>query len=101
MDKHNLDSLVVKNEDGTYAGIVSIDEIASSKKSVEATIEGLVRKENCVCYVDENAQECYDRMIASGDRFVVVLNLDDTIAGIVTKTSMVKAMADVLWGEAL
>jgi len=99
MDKHNIDSLVVKNEDDTYAGIVSIDGITSSRKSVSATIEALVTKENCMCYVDEDAQACFDKLVASGDKFVVVLNPDDTVAGLVTKTSMAKAMADVLWGE--
>lgn len=99
MASHDIDSLLVKNEDNTYAGTVSIDQITGSGKSV-TTIASLTTNQNCVSYVDDDAQECFEKLIASGDRYMVVLNPDKTIAGIVTKTSMAKAMADVLWGEA-
>lgn len=99
MASQDYDSLLVINEDTTYAGTVSIDQITGSGKSV-STIASLTSNHNCVSYVDDGAQECFEKLVASGDRYMVVLNPDDTIAGIITKTSMAKAMADVLWGEA-
>lgn len=99
MARHDIDLLIVKNEDDTYAGIVSIDALRRSKNTV-STIEGLIAQENCVSNIDEDAQACFEKLEASGDHFVVVLNPDNTVAGIVTKTSMARAMADVLWGEA-
>ena len=41
---------------------------------------------------------CFDQLIESGSSYLVVLNPDQTVAGIVTKTSMASAMADQLWG---
>ena len=40
-----------------------------------------------------------DYLLDSGANYVVVLNADDTIAGIVTKTSVARSVAENLWGE--
>ena len=40
-----------------------------------------------------------DYLLDSGASYVVVLNADDTIAGIVTKTSVARSVADNLWGD--
>ena len=40
-----------------------------------------------------------DYLLESGDDYVVVLNANDTIAGIVTKTSVAKSVATTLWGD--
>lgn len=100
MARRDVDSLLVKNQDGTYAGTVSIKSINHAKKQGRdiKTIEPLIYKENIYSYIDEDAQECFDKLLQSDDNYVVVLNHDDTIAGIVTKTSMAKALADVVWG---
>jgi len=98
MARHHVDTLLVMNEDQTYAGTISIDDIKKYGKPGE-NIEGLISKTNCVSYVNEDARECFDKLVTSGDDYVVVLNNDDTIAGIVTKTSMAKALADALWGD--
>ena len=49
--------------------------------------------------VGDNAKECFDYLLDSGANYVVVLNEDDTIAGIVTKTSVARSVAQNLWGE--
>ena len=41
-----------------------------------------------------------DYLLDSGANYVVVLREDDTIAGIVTKTSVARSVAENLWGEA-
>ena len=43
--------------------------------------------------------ESFDKLLNTDSSYVVVLHEDDTIAGIVTKTSMAKAMAEALWGD--
>ena len=40
------------------------------------------------------------RASTTGANYVVVLNEDDTIAGIVTKTSVARSVAENLWGDA-
>lgn len=98
MARHHVDTLVVVNEDKTYAGTVSIRDIKTSGQT-SGTIEPLIRQENSTSYTDEDARECFDKLVSSGDSYVVALNADNTVAGIVTKTSMAKALADALWGE--
>ena len=50
--------------------------------------------------VGDEAKESFDYLLDSGANYVVVLNADDTIAGIVTKTSVARSVAENLWGEA-
>ena len=47
----------------------------------------------------DEARECFDYLLDSGAPYVVVLNEDDTIAGIVTKTSVARSVASSLWGN--
>ena len=50
--------------------------------------------------VGDDAKESFDYLLDSGANYVVVLREDDTIAGIVTKTSVARSVAENLWGEA-
>ena len=52
-----------------------------------------------VARIGDEAKESVDYLLESGDDYVVVLNADDTIAGIVTKTSVAKSVATTLWGD--
>ena len=49
--------------------------------------------------VGDDAKESFDYLLDSGANYVVVLNEDDTIAGIVTKTSVARSVAENLWGD--
>lgn len=99
MARRKVDTLLIKNLDETYAGTVSIININKSGKT-EKTIERLITQQQPVSYIDENAQECFTKLVNSNDsNYVVVLNRDQTIAGIVTKSSVAKSLADAVWGE--
>ncbi len=80
MQHHNVDTLLVVDGARRYQGTVSIADIRLTGHVVK-TIGPLVR---CVT--------------SSGFPYLVVLNADETVAGIVTKTSMASAMAEQLWG---
>lgn len=99
MARRQIDSLLIKNEDDTYAGVVTIGSIKKFGKT-SGTIGEIPVSENAFSYVTEDATECFDKLLNSGNSYVVALNEDNTIAGIVTKTSMARAMADALWGDA-
>ena len=100
MARRNIDTLLVKNDDDTYAGTVSIKTIRNQGKA-GTTIEALISRSYEVSYVDEDAQECFEKLLNSDGSYVVVLNHDDTVAGIVTKTSIAKALADAVWGKTM
>ncbi|MFV0414580.1 MAG: CBS domain-containing protein, partial [Oscillospiraceae bacterium] len=98
MARRNIDTLLVKNADGTYAGTVSVQDIKNRSGS-PATIEGLVRTDTVTVYTDEDVQQAFDSLLAAAGPYVVVLNRNNTIAGIITKTSVAKALADAVWGN--
>ena len=64
------------------------------------SIEPLIRQTARVARVGDDAKESFDYLLDSGANYVVVLREDDTIAGIVTKTSVARSVAENLWGEA-
>lgn len=97
MARRNIDSLLIKNDDDTYAGVVTVNGIKKSGKTT-GPIGELPISQNAVSYVGEDAAEAFDKLLNSDNDYVVALNEDNTIAGIVTKTSMARAMADALWG---
>ena len=65
---------------------------------VVKSIGPLVRCTTPTVHVGDNAKACFEQLISSGFPYLVVLKEDETVAGIVTKTSMASAMAEQLWG---
>ena len=98
MKSRDVNSLIIINEDETYAGSVSIDHIRSYGKAGKE-IRELMSQEAPVVKVSDDAQEAFDKLLGASTGYVIVLNHDDTVAGLITKTSMAKAMGEALWGE--
>jgi osmoprotectant transport system ATP-binding protein len=98
MARNKIDSLVVVDDDDKYIGTVTINHIKLHGKE-HRTIEPLIETGNVTAKVSDDARQCFDTLLTSGDSYVVVLNDDQTPAGIVTNSSMAKAMADALWGD--
>lgn len=99
MARGSVDTLLVTDEDGHYAGTVSIGDIRHWGREL-TSIEPLVRQTARTARVGDDARESFDYLLDSGASYVVVLNADDTIAGIVTKTSVARSVAENLWGDA-
>lgn len=98
MARSGVDTLIVVGDREEYLGTVSIRDIRLRGKG-EKTIEPLITVKAQTARRDGDARECFDYLINSLDDYVVVLNEDDTVAGIVTKNSMAKALSDTLWGD--
>jgi osmoprotectant transport system ATP-binding protein len=97
MARRNVDTLLVKRNDDTYDGVITIGAITQSGHK-HGSLEPLINTETPVSYVDEDAQECFAKLFANGSNsYVVVLNRDQTIAGIVTKGTAAKSLADAVW----
>lgn len=98
MRNRDVNSLIVINDDDTYAGTVSIESIRAHGKAGKEIGELISTEAPTVSYND-NAQEAFDILLTSTTGYVIVLNDDATVAGLITKTSMAKAMGEALWGE--
>ncbi len=98
MARSSVDTLLVTDEADRYAGTISIGDIRHWGREL-ASIEPLVRQTARTARVGDDARESFDYLLDSGANYVVVLNEDDTIAGIVTKTSVARSVAENLWGD--
>lgn len=98
MARAGVDTLLVTDAEDRYAGTVSIGDIRKWGRDIK-TIEPLVRQNQRTVRIGDDAKECFDYLLDSGASYVVVLNEDDTIAGIVTKTSVARSVAENLWGD--
>ncbi len=99
MARGSVDTLLVTDEQNRYLGIISIGDIRHWGREL-TSIEPLIRQTARTVRVGDEAKESFDYLLDSGANSVVVLNADDTIAGIVTKTSVARSVAENLWGEA-
>ncbi len=98
MARGSVDTLLVTDQDKRYLGVVSIGDIRHWGQGLQS-IEPLIRQSARTARVGDEARECFDYLLDSGAPYVVVLNEDDTIAGIVTKTSVARSVASSLWGN--
>lgn len=98
MARSSVDTLIVIDENGCYAGTVSIGDLRKWGKDLKS-IEPIVRQTARTTRVGEEAKESFDYLLESGAGYVVVLREDDTVAGIVTKTSVARSVAENLWGD--
>ncbi len=98
MRKREVNSLVVVDDDDHYLGTVSIETIKAKGKAGRAIGEYIDTTTLTVNRHDD-AKEALDKLLASTQNYVIVLNDDRTVAGIITRTSTAKAMGQALWGE--
>ncbi len=98
MSRRDVNSLIVLNDDNTYAGTVTIEAIKARGKAGREISE-LVSDEAVTINRKEDAREAFDKLLAASANYVIVLNDDRTVAGLITRTSMAKALGEALWGE--
>ena len=98
MARNSVDSVIVTDEAGRYAGTVSIADMRHWGRKL-TNIEPLVRQTARTARMGDEAKESFDYLLDTGANYVVVLKDDDTVAGIVTKTSVARSVAENLWGD--
>lgn len=99
MARYSVDTLLVEERrNGKYMGVVSIGDLRKYGRTLK-TIEPIVRDTQRTARVGDEAKESFDYLIDSGAGYVVVLDDHDRIAGIVTKTSVARSVAENLWGD--
>ena len=97
MQRRNVDTLIVVDDQDRYQGTVSIADIRLTGHVVK-TIEPLIRCNTPTVHTGDSAKDCFDLLISSGAPYLIVLNEEEKVDGIITKTSMTSAMAEQRWG---
>ena len=98
MSKREINSLVVIDDDETYLGTVSIEDIKARGRAGRSIAE-LIKFDTMTVGRHDDAKEALDKLLSSTSNYVVVLNDNQTVAGIITRTSTAKAMGEALWGD--
>ena len=97
MQRHNVDTLIVVDDQGRYQGTVSIADIRLTGHVVK-TIEPLIR-----CNTPPSTPRTTPRTALTSSSPAAppiwwCWTTENQVAGIITKTSMASAMAEQLWG---
>lgn len=98
MARSGVDTLLVTDDDDRYIGTLSIRDIQLRGRESQS-IRPLISTESRTVCVGDDARESMNHLLSSGESYVVVLNPDRTVAGIITKNSMAKVVANTLWGD--
>lgn len=97
MSSKGIDSLIVTDESGCLEGVITAESIRKSGKPGE-TIENLIDKNIGTAPVFGSAKEAFDTLLGTKSEYLVVVDSSNKVVGIVTRTGMVKSMAQALWG---
>ena len=62
------------------------------------SIEPIIRQTARTVLLGSDARESFEYLLETNENYVVVLNDDRSIAGIITKTSVATSVAENLWG---
>ncbi len=98
MARSGVDTLLVTDQNDVYLGVLTIANVRRYGHGAVSILPLLTTKVHTVM-VGEDARESMEHLMNTNDSYVVVLNADRTIAGIITKNSMAKVVANTLWGD--
>jgi osmoprotectant transport system ATP-binding protein len=96
MKQKAVDTLIVVDQENKLEGVVTIEKISAYGKSGRS-ISNLVDPDIPTARVNSNAKSAFENLIHGNFKFIVAVDDENTVRGIVTKTSMVRALAEVVW----
>lgn len=98
MRHRNIDSVIVVNHDNKYSGIATIEDIKASGKPGEK-ISLLAKKSTTTVLASSDAKAAIDELVNTKANYLIVLNELEEVVGIITKSSITRSLASVVWGE--
>ena len=100
MRKRNVDTLIVVDDEGRLEGLIPIEKLRDAAMIRGLTHVGEIELAPCEgVNLNTQAREAFDRLISQSLSFLVVVDNKNRVKGVVTKTSLVKALAGVVWGD--
>ena len=100
MRKHNVDSLVVVDEEGHLEGVVTVETLrAVAEEKPISHIGEVEMKQVPTISMYAQAREAFDTLIKENLPFLLVVDNKNRVRGLVSKTSLVKALAAVVWRD--
>ncbi|MDW0113065.1 ABC transporter ATP-binding protein [Sporosarcina saromensis] len=96
MQKRRVDSLVIVDEQKKYLGITTIWDLQKSFNDEKLTLQDIQRTDIPTYYVDQPAEEVFKAITESNYWFIPVIDRDDQLLGLVTRSSVVQFVVNEL-----
>jgi osmoprotectant transport system ATP-binding protein len=99
MRKRNVDTLIVVDDDMKLEGVITVEEIRAigSGEQRARTIGDLELKNISSININSPAQDAFDLIVEEKGQLLVAVDDDNRVCGVVTKTTMVRALAGIVW----
>jgi osmoprotectant transport system ATP-binding protein len=98
MQSREVDTLLVIDQQGSLRGYVSALHLAH-RRSAGRTVGEICEEDVAVVSPEEDAASAFSRMDQEHLPYLAVVE-SDQLKGIVTRRSMVRALAAAVWGDA-
>lgn len=98
MKRKGVDTVLVVNKDNSLIGVIPVEKL-NQKHNLARQAGELVDTELTVIAAGSPAREAFDLLINNKLEYLPVVDGSRRILGLVTRTSMVNALASVVWGE--
>jgi osmoprotectant transport system ATP-binding protein len=98
MKSKEIGSLVIVDEKDKFKGIVTVEHIREYGKPGEY-ISKLAITDFPTVLITTSAKDAFELLIETKKDYIIVLGRNGAVVGIITKTSMTKALATLVWGD--
>ncbi|KYH32348.1 betaine/proline/choline family ABC transporter ATP-binding protein [Neomoorella mulderi] len=98
MRRKKVDTLLVTDEAGRLLGSVSIEELNRNYQRAHQ-VQDLMARDVPVVFEGTPAREAFDLITRERLEYLPVIDKEGRLKGLVTRTSMVNALASVVWGD--
>lgn len=98
MRRKKVDTLLVTDESGRLLGAVSIEELNRNYQRAHQ-VQDLMARDVPVVFEGTPAREAFDLITRERLEYLPVIDKEGRLKGLVTRTSMVNALASVVWGD--
>ncbi len=97
MERKRVPSLFVVDDSRTLLGQVSIEDIREARRTKGTIIADLTHRQVPAVGPDDSAKDAFELMMREHLDVLAVVDEGRHITGVVTRTSMVKSLARVVW----
>lgn len=97
MRTRDLNSVVVIDQNKKYLGVAWIDELISKRDDYQRVAE-VVEKSVPAFNQNDDAQQAIGEITENKRDYVIVINDDREVVGIITRGSIARSLTNVVWG---
>ncbi|EHJ52685.1 betaine/proline/choline family ABC transporter ATP-binding protein [Streptococcus macacae] len=98
MRQRRVDSLLVTDEDNKLLGFIDIETLNNNYKQ-DLLVSNILNKVNFYLKEEQLLRDTAHRILKRGVKYVPVIDEENHLKGIVTRSSLVDMLYDIIWGN--